>query len=103
MVIQKFFLFQLHALNEIVDSMPDHTMLRNLYRQIEPIVVITDTRAQQTFSSCLRSLITETSEDSTSESGSNDSAKIRSKLNFLPTEEFSGYFLVIVGIKLVRL
>ncbi|XP_077300745.1 mutS protein homolog 5-like [Arctopsyche grandis] len=80
---------EIHILNEINDLKPDHKMLMNLYKQAQPVIVITDSRTPATFIDTLKMLILERSSISPITNNTNDSMKLKWGLNFIPKKEYN--------------
>lgn len=81
---------QINILNEVNDMKPDHKMLVNLYKQIQPIIVLTDSRASKTFIDVLKMLVI--GEESSNFANSEDNTKSVNGIQFLPIKEYSKYY-----------
>lgn len=80
---------QINILNEVNDMKPDHKMLVNLYKQIQPIIVLTDSRASKTFIDVLKMLVI--GEESSNFANSEDNTKSVNGIQFLPIKEYCKY------------
>lgn len=71
----------------MTDAKPDHKILINLYKQIQPFIVLTDSRATKTLIDILKHLMV--GEEYLNSTNSEDNTKSFNGIQFLPSKEYS--------------